>query len=261
MIDTTVVTLDHIAEHPDFADRKMVPVEINTQAFDSYAVPYALHSIVDQSEKVIGFWDGQHLPTHHALYYAQRMGKLLKVYTPKGEITEVAKPTQPEWETVPLPALSKMRVMFGRYQGRCFEDVPLEYLDWLVGQEWFTGKALVYVQQYLSNPSVATRVDAALAEREAKNDGGFSPLLDAKPQRDVTNPNADPEWKKLRYLSPREKSRAEELHKLFQQIVQENVAKIKARRKKLPSKICKAAKAQLDYLNSIEHTYVGGDGI
>src|SRR4051812_42288602 len=101
----------------------------------------------------------------------------------------IRKPSQ-VWEKVPHAALAKMKVLFGRYRGRTFDETPLTFLDWLAGQDWFTGKAMVYVQTYLSHPAIQRQLEEELAAAEPKD--SFIPTLDAVPQKDVINPNPDP---------------------------------------------------------------------
>lgn len=53
----------------------------------------------------------------------------------------------------------KRTLDFGKYRGRRIEEVPLTYLDWLVGQsETF----MATTRRYLLNPKVATMLEQAL---------------------------------------------------------------------------------------------------
>lgn len=105
--------------------------------------------------------------------------------------------------------------------GCTFDETPLTFLDWLAGQDWFTGKAMVYVQTYLAHPSIQRQLDEELAQAEPKD--SFIPTLDAVPQKDVNNPTPDPEWKRLRYLTPDEKRRADDLHQQYKRLLQARI--------------------------------------
>lgn len=37
-----------------------------------------------------------------------------------------------------LSELEKTKLPFGKHQGKTFDDTPLDYLDWLMGEGWFT---------------------------------------------------------------------------------------------------------------------------
>ena len=59
------------------------------------------------------------------------------------------------------------RLMFGKYKGKTLDEVPLDYLDWLMGQEWFsTRPEYEAVRTYLDAPSIKELLERELEEDE-----------------------------------------------------------------------------------------------
>ncbi|MHC4569512.1 MAG: putative quorum-sensing-regulated virulence factor [Planctomycetota bacterium] len=36
--------------------------------------------------------------------------------------------------------MSEVEIPFGKHRGEAIKDIPIKYLDWLLGQDWFVEK-------------------------------------------------------------------------------------------------------------------------
>lgn len=58
---------------------------------------------------------------------------------------------------------------FGRHAGQPLDKVPLPYLDWLLGQDWFSTKYPTdhrAVATYMSDPVIQRELDQQLGDDE-----------------------------------------------------------------------------------------------
>lgn len=63
--------------------------------------------------------------------------------------------------------LADVALTFGKHRGETLDSVPVDYLDWCIGQEWFERHPLFHaVSRYLELPHVKREIDDALSERE-----------------------------------------------------------------------------------------------
>jgi uncharacterized protein (DUF3820 family) len=209
----------------------VITIRPNWKAFGRYAGFARNALIVKEAHKVIAFWDTESKGTLHTIHLAQKVNKLHRVIGPDGEtVTEIPKEALSEQEKqqvsrITHASLAKMTMLFGEFQGLPFDQVPLTYLDWLCNQEWFTGKARIYTEMYLSHPTIQReleqeRIEAAQNKgwvkhrfgfhyvsnwTEIAEDEGWQAFTSQPPPARQTNPHPDPDWKELRYLNPAER--------------------------------------------------------
>lgn len=63
--------------------------------------------------------------------------------------------------------IKNYQMPFGKHIGKPLEEVPLKYLDWLIGQTWFKIDMPVsynYVAEYLADPVVKKELEGELDE-------------------------------------------------------------------------------------------------
>lgn len=62
---------------------------------------------------------------------------------------------------MPRDDLDETVLPFGAHKGKTLDQVPAEYLDWLVGQDWFKQKRDLYdkVSRYLEKPFVKAELE------------------------------------------------------------------------------------------------------
>lgn len=73
-----------------------------------------------------------------------------------------------------LEFLSKQKMPFGKYgpnratgePAKTFDQVPLTYLDWLVGQEGLYPDFRLKLETYLKHPTIAKALEKAIEEKE-----------------------------------------------------------------------------------------------
>lgn len=65
-------------------------------------------------------------------------------------------PLTPEQSTslAPIGRLGAVQITFGQHAGKCYDDVPLDYLDWLCGQQ---ENNLASLRAYLKHPEIESR--------------------------------------------------------------------------------------------------------
>lgn len=76
-------------------------------------------------------------------------------------------PPKPERREPTGYDLGKSTMPFGKHKGMRMEEVPLDYLDWLLGQEWFTSKQDGFhlkVAAYLKEPAIAAELESILED-------------------------------------------------------------------------------------------------
>lgn len=103
-----------------------------------------------------GVFDAIHLsygtppwPDGHGADWAEAFLEKLAELLPK---RRVPKP-EPE-PIIPIAQLGSKIIMFGQHKSKCFDDIPLDYLDWLCA----TYEDLVKdVRAYLKHPDLETR--------------------------------------------------------------------------------------------------------
>lgn len=59
---------------------------------------------------------------------------------------------------------------FGKFKGKPLDQVPLTYLDWLVGQEWVNDETLHTVTGYLLEPAIRRELDSELEQEEPERE-------------------------------------------------------------------------------------------
>ena len=47
--------------------------------------------------------------------------------------------------------MSERILGFGKYKGRAVSECPIEYLDWLIGQEWLFDELREDIEEYLQS--------------------------------------------------------------------------------------------------------------
>ncbi len=57
---------------------------------------------------------------------------------------------------------SDFTMPFGKYTGIKLEEIPLKYLDWLIGQDWLKDPVKMCVEEYMSNDTVQRELDSEL---------------------------------------------------------------------------------------------------
>lgn len=55
-------------------------------------------------------------------------------------------------------------VPFGAHQGKTLENIPLGYLDWLIGQKWLKSDTKEIIEEYLSDPVIKRELEADLED-------------------------------------------------------------------------------------------------
>ena len=53
-------------------------------------------------------------------------------------------------------------IPFGKHKGQTFDEVPLAYLDWLIGQEWLNNPLKGKLQEYLNHPTIQRTLEQEL---------------------------------------------------------------------------------------------------
>lgn len=53
---------------------------------------------------------------------------------------------------------------FGAHKGKALNEIPLTYLDWVIGQGWLDRGTKEVVEEYLSDPVVKAELEKELAE-------------------------------------------------------------------------------------------------
>lgn len=64
--------------------------------------------------------------------------------------------------------VKKYQIPFGEFRGRAFEDIPLEYLDWLISLDWFKKGFPVsykYLVEYLEDSIIRKELERKLNEK------------------------------------------------------------------------------------------------
>jgi len=57
-------------------------------------------------------------------------------------------------KTYTLEELQSFRIPFGKYKDLPFDDIPLTYFDWIIGQDWLKEPLRQQIEQYLNNPTI-----------------------------------------------------------------------------------------------------------
>lgn len=64
-----------------------------------------------------------------------------------------------------LPTLQKFKLPFGKYKDKTFDETPLDYLDWLVGQNWLKPNFKEALGAYLTHPTIAKELEKELNKK------------------------------------------------------------------------------------------------
>ena len=62
------------------------------------------------------------------------------------------------------PLLKNAVIPFGEHKGERLDEVPLKYLDWLLGQDWVFDDLKRKIRKYLEDPAIARELDRELTE-------------------------------------------------------------------------------------------------
>lgn len=65
-----------------------------------------------------------------------------------------------------LAVLSKIKMPFGEYKDKAFDEVPLRYLDHVAGMQNLYGSFKTNLLEYLAHPTIAKLLEQELARRE-----------------------------------------------------------------------------------------------
>lgn len=87
------------------------------------------------------------VPDGHGADYADILCETLRALLPKRRVPEPEKP-------IPIARLGAMQMNFGIHQGKTFDEIPLEYLDWLCRSQEDMCKNL---RAYLTHPDLKSR--------------------------------------------------------------------------------------------------------
>lgn len=79
----------------------------------------------------------------------------------------VAEQSKPALE--PIARLGRLQIPFGIHKGKVFDDVPLDYLDWLAREQEGFYKSL---RAYLTHPDLQSRRGHEFAEDEDDSEQG-----------------------------------------------------------------------------------------
>lgn len=60
--------------------------------------------------------------------------------------------------------MSNIIMPFGKYLNKRLDDIPLKYLDWLIGQSWLSDPLKTDIEEYLDNPVIQRALEAELNE-------------------------------------------------------------------------------------------------
>lgn len=63
-----------------------------------------------------------------------------------------------------LKELSETKMPFGRHKGETFDDIPLGYLDWLIGNVELREPLKSRLKEYLKHPTIAREVQRELGD-------------------------------------------------------------------------------------------------
>lgn len=88
-------------------------------------------------------------PDGHGADYADALCHRLRELLPKRKVDEVKPPQQ-----TPIAHLGVITMPFGVHAGKSFDDIPLEYLDWLCRSQEDFYKSL---RAYLKHPELESR--------------------------------------------------------------------------------------------------------
>lgn len=50
---------------------------------------------------------------------------------------------------------AKYKMPFGQHKGKTLDEIPLNDLDWLIGQDWLKEPTKSKIKEYLSDPVIA----------------------------------------------------------------------------------------------------------
>lgn len=53
-------------------------------------------------------------------------------------------------------------LLFGEHQGNALENIPLKYLDWLIGQNWLRDDTRKIIEEYLNDPVIQRELESEL---------------------------------------------------------------------------------------------------
>ncbi len=62
-------------------------------------------------------------------------------------------------------SLGQTKLLIGKYKGKRFDAIPVDYLHWLADQDWIDNGLRLLLDRYLSLPDVAEELSSALRNR------------------------------------------------------------------------------------------------
>jgi uncharacterized protein (DUF3820 family) len=63
-----------------------------------------------------------------------------------------------------LTDISKTVMPFGQYVGQTFDEIPLNYFDWIIGQTWLKSPLKEKIEEYLSMPPIVRALRKEMGE-------------------------------------------------------------------------------------------------
>jgi hypothetical protein len=242
----------HVVDACVTAERKYIYHEPDTKSWGKYAIPESLQRVIDTSDKVVAFLTEGDNAALQAAHTAQKYHVLAAAWLGSQRLTpekgcEIPLPpiqTNKDWEHIPYEALAKMKMLFGEHEGLPFSFLPFDYIDWLLGQAWFTGAARIYLTQWFYHERNEKELEEYLYEKQRQEDewrfnfdidnhGNAVYRKNAGAQ--LSNPNPDPEWKRLGYLGSADMQRSRNVFREFVKLQAEwftHKAKTKRKSKK-----------------------------
>lgn len=88
-------------------------------------------------------------PDGHGADFAQSFCDTMRELLPRRHTKEDSPPAP-----IPIARLGQLQMVFGVHKGKHFDDIPLEYLDWLCCQQEDFYKSL---RAYLKHPELESR--------------------------------------------------------------------------------------------------------
>ena len=61
-----------------------------------------------------------------------------------------------KWDKYTLP--------FGEHKGKTLDEIPLKYLDSLIGMEWLQGFTSKILEEYLNDPTIKAQLEKELED-------------------------------------------------------------------------------------------------
>lgn len=62
------------------------------------------------------------------------------------------------------------KLEFGKHKGKTLSEIPLTYLDWLIGQDWLYESVKEKIENYLKTPSIQRELERELDQEEEERE-------------------------------------------------------------------------------------------